>query len=225
MDLKEKLKEWYPVLYPEMKKPYFLPMINKVLSKGGVLCPSPENIFKAYELCPPQKVKVVILGLDPYINGEAHGLSFSCISGKVPPSLRIIFNEIHRSSPNGLKDFRRSDACLYDWAMQGVLLLNTVLTTEKGKTFAHGHYGWQSFTKSTLEYLLNSPKPIVFLLWGEDAKKSLAGLNIPENKLILRSCHPAAELRGRLKFVGNNHFVEANNFLRSKGEAPIIWHI
>lgn len=187
------------------------------------LCPARENIFRAYSSTPPEAVKVVILGLDPYTSvPPAHGLSFSCETGKTPPALRIIFNELLRS---GIHTEKRTNPNLSDWAAQGVLLLNTVLTTERGKTLAHGTWGWQTFTGYVLRYLAKSDQPVVFLAWGKDAWNSMSTYVTPYQRfgMLLSSCHPAAELYGRQKFVGNNHFVQTNQFLVERGLKPIQW--
>jgi uracil-DNA glycosylase len=190
------------------------------------LCPNLEDVFKAYELTQPDNVKVCILGLDPYINGEAHGLSFSSQKEKIPPSLRIIFKELFES---GILPNKRTNPNLEDWAAQGVLLLNTVLTTERGKTLAHGAWGWEQFTGETLKYLAESENPVVFLAWGKNAQKSIEQYVVPNirnqmRKLLLFSYHPAAELYGgSAKFTGNGHFVKANEFLETQKLAPICW--
>lgn len=223
INIENQLGKWYPVLRQEFSKPYMVE-IGKRLSSVTELCPSPENIFKAYELTPPDDVKVCILGLDPYINGEAHGLCFSCETGKVPPSLRIMFTELVDC---GLSTERRVDANLTDWARQGVFLLNTVLTTVRKQTLAHGAWGWQNFTGLTLKYLAESPQPIVFLIWGKDAMNSAHKYIVPyktANKEVLYACHPAAQTYGRTKFVENRHFTAANDFLLLHGLKPIQWH-
>lgn len=187
------------------------------------LCPKRENIFKAFESTPPEDVKVIICGLDPYTSvPPAHGLSFSCETGKVPPSLRIIFNELHRC---GIHKEKRTNPNLLDWAAQGVLLLNTVLTTERKKTLAHGSWGWQTFTGRVLSYLAEQAKPIIFLSWGNDALNSMSKYVQPYLKkgIVLQCCHPAAELYGRMKFTGNNQFVFANQYLIDHGLTPIQW--
>jgi len=200
--------------------------IGKKVGQIKNLCPDLENIFKAYELTQPSKVKVVILGLDPYINGEACGLSFSCQSRKIPPSLRIIFKELLES---GAVSEKRTNSDLSDWANQGVLLLNTILTTERGRTLAHGAWGWQQFTGETLKYLAQCEQPVVFMAWGNHAMKSAQEYIIPylgnrTDKLVLMSCHPAAELYGgRTKFTGNYHFQQANDFLKTQNVEEICW--
>lgn len=187
------------------------------------LCPKPNQIFRSLELVSPEQVKVVILGLDPYINGEACGLSFSCTTGKIPPSLRIIFNELKVS---GLGAPSSGDLSL--WAHQGVLLLNTILTTVLGTTLAHSNFGWQEITGAILQYLASKEEqPIVFLIWGQEAKASRDKYINPflkGPKLVLSTCHPAAEVYGRVKFTGCNHFAQANDFLLEHKSPIIQWN-
>lgn len=224
--MKEKLNQWLPILNQEFQKDYLI-QIGKKVGQVKNLCPDLENIFKAYELTQPDKVKVVILGLDPYINGEACGLSFSCQSGKIPPSLRIIFKELLES---GAVSEKRTNSDLSDWADQGVLLLNTVLTTERGRTLTHGAWGWQQFTGETLKYLAECSQPVVFMAWGNKAKESIDTYVRPfikptgGDKLILTSCHPAAQLYGgKTQFTGNGHFTAANEFLKTRNIPEVCW--
>lgn len=201
--------------------------IGKKVGQVENLCPNLENVFKAYELTQPQDVKCVILGLDPYpTEGNAMGLSFSCANGKTPASLRIIFKELLES---GAVTEKRINPDLTDWAEQGVLLLNTVLTTERGKTLAHGAWGWEQFTGETLKYLAECEQPVVFLAWGKNAQKSIEQYVVPNiknqmRKLLLFSYHPAAELYGgSAKFTGNGHFIKVNEFLESQNLKQICW--
>ncbi len=223
MNLKEKLKNWHPILSDEFDKDY-MKFIDQQLAKVPDLCPHVDNVFKAYELTQPEDVKVVILGQDPYPGaGMAHGLSFSTLGQKMPASLRIIFDELVDS---GLSTVRRSNKNLTDWAEQGVLMLNSVLTTKQGQALAHGTWGWQNFTGKALEYLMNSDQCIVFLAWGKSAQALLAKHMSPTSygNMFLQSCHPAAQLYGgSQKFVGNKHFVETNRLLQKVGLKPIVW--
>jgi len=189
------------------------------------LCPDFDNIFKAYEYTQPDDVKVVIIGQDPYYDGvSAHGLSFSTLGTKMPPSLRVIFDELVDS---GISNKRRSEKNLTDWAKQGVLLLNSILTTEKGKALTHESWGWQNFTGATIKYLIESPQPVVYLLWGENAKTlfSKSATELGKNNHVMVSCHPAAQLYGgKNKFVGNKHFVRTNEILKACDLNTIKWH-
>lgn len=170
-------------------------------------------------MTPPDKTKVLILGQDPYINGEAHGLAFSSQLG-VTPSLRVIFRELTRVG------IQRTDPNLTDWAEQGVLLLNTILTTKQGQSLAHKDFGWQEFTTEIIRHVISLQHPIVVMLWGRVAqdfyKTAVPGVH--DHVLVLKAYHPAAESRpGGYKFTGCNHFIDANEFLVQHGEQPIKW--
>lgn len=216
------LGNWQSVLKDETEKEYYKELVQRVaVVPSDTLCPPPSKVFRVYQEIPPEKVKVVILGLDPYIKGEACGFSFSSEVGKIPPSLRIIFNAL-------LKEFgqKRTDANLEDWVKQGVFLLNTVLTTERGKTLAHGSWGWQNFTGATLKHLAQSPQPVSFMIWGQEAKKAAEAYILPHiapNKQVLVNCHPMAEIYGRYKFSEAGHFKQVNDFLVAHHETPILW--
>lgn len=221
MNQQEKLGKWWPILKDEFDKDY-MRFIGQRLATIPNLCPSLENVFRAYELTAPEDVKVVIMGQDPYHTpGMAHGLSFSTLGSKLPPSLRVIFDELVDS---GLTSRRREEKNLTDWAEQGVLLLNSVLTTETGKPLAHGTWGWQKFTGKTIEYLATRPEPTIFMMWGANAFNIVKAHAIAaNNNHFLESYHPAAQLYGRHSFVGNRHFIKANEILVSKNLTPIIW--
>lgn len=220
--MEEILKKWYPLLKGEITKPYFGELVSRVAGvPASDLCPPAHQVFRVYRDLGPDDVKVVILGLDPYIRGEACGYSFSSEKGNVPPSLRIIFNTIRKETGQ-----QRTDSNLADWVQQGVFLLNTVLTTERGKTLAHGKWGWQNFTGETLRHLASSSSPVVFMIWGNMAKESLVQYITPAlkgPKLVLENCHPMAEIYGRYKFSESGHFTKANEFLVAHGKTPILW--
>lgn len=187
------------------------------LAAADKLQPKLENVFRAFTLCKPQDLRVIILGQDPYPNG-ADGLAFS--NAVMKPSLRVIFKELDRSG------MRRTKTTLEDWAEQGVLLLNTCLTTETGKTFAHKDWGWEYFTEHVLRDIINKcPYPLVFMAWGTAAKGLIRKYITPKStRLILESCHPQAEnYGGNNKFTGNNHFAACNEFLTVAGGNPIHW--
>ena len=204
------------------------PSIIRILNKLGnvpadVLAPSGADVFNALKLTSPDDVKVIIIGQDPYIRGEAHGLAFSSQLG-MTPSLEVMFNELTRSG------FIRSNPNLTDWAEQGVLLLNTILTTQKGISLAHEDYGWQEVTKSVVEYAIYLENPIVVLLWGQHARdfwfQIVRDVGTPalHNVHVLTSCHPVAEKRNGICFTGNNHFLLANEWLKEQGATPINWN-
>lgn len=213
--------KWEQILRSEFDKDY-MKFIARELTRTKDLCPAAEDIFNAYKLTAPEDVKVVILGQDPYPTaGMAHGLSFSTLGTKLPASLRVIFDELVDS---GISSKRRTNYNLTDWAEQGVLMLNTILTTNKGSALAHSTWGWQNFTSKTLEYLKLSQQPVVFLLWGKAAFNTYRAIVNGQNNFELVSCHPAAQLYGGAnKFVGNKHFVRTNEILVENNLSPIVW--
>ncbi len=187
--------------------------------RNKVIFPDKENVFNALNSCTPEQVKVVILGQDPYHgDGEAHGLSFSVQSGiKCPPSLRNILNEV--SIDFNKKARNKTD--LSDWAGQGVLLLNTILTVEKDKCNSHKGLGWEDFTSEIIKKLGSDNKKLVFILWGKPAEKFEKYINT-KNHFIIKSAHPSplSSYRG---FVGSRPFSRANEWLRKNGIEEIDW--
>ena len=183
--------------------------------------PPREQVFSAFALTPPERVRVVILGQDPYHEpGQAHGLAFSVQEGvKLPPSLVNIYKE--READLGIAPTSCGD--LTHWAEQGVFLLNTVLTVERGKANSHKNLGWQAFTDHVVETLADLPQPIAFVLWGAQAQKKAALLpKTPYPRLILNAPHPSplSSYRG---FFGSRPFSQINAFLKEHGETPINW--
>lgn len=183
--------------------------------------PPKEQLFSAFLLTPPENVRVVILGQDPYHEpGQAHGLAFSVQKGvKLPPSLVNIYKE--RETDVGVP--MSADGDLTHWARQGVLLLNTVLTVEKGKANSHKDFGWQAFTDHVVEALAQLPQPIAFVLWGAQAqKKAAVAAKSPYPRLVLQSPHPSplSSYRG---FFGSKPFSQINDFLATHGEKAIQW--
>ncbi len=181
--------------------------------------PARENLFRALDMTPMDQVKVVILGQDPYHEpGQAQGFSFSVPAKvKTPPSLVNIYKEL--AEEYGQPVNRSGD--LSDWAAQGVLLLNSILSVEQGKPLSHAGFGWQTFTNDILKELNTLDQPIVFLLWGAQARKAKEFLNNP-NHLVLESPHPSP-LSASRGFFHNGHFRMANEFLESKGVEGIDW--
>lgn len=223
-------KQWDSILHEEYDKPYFHQLgsfLNEEYARGVNIWPAPENIFKAYELCKPEDVKVVIIGQDPYPNHHAHGLSFSTTQERRPLSLHYIFKEICENYPEYdiEKNFPTNN--LTCWAKQGVFLLNSVLTVREKHPNSHANKGWEEFTKATLRELVRLEKPIVILLWGKYAEKmynsATAYGDMFPHGLTLVSGHPAAAAYGKNLFSGNKHFKLTNNFLESKDLPPIIW--
>lgn len=217
-------KPWYELLKDEYEKQYFIDVINflEKESLSKIVFPPIEEIFSALENLPYDKVKVVIIGQDPYHGeNEAHGLAFSVKKGvKIPPSLRNIFKELK----NEYEDFLIPDnGYLMPWVEEGVLLLNASLTVEKDKANSHKNIGWQNFTDKIIKLINEKEEPVVFLLWGNFAisKKSL--ITNPKH-LILESVHPSP-LSASRGFFGNRHFLKANAFLEKNGIKPINWNL
>ena len=183
--------------------------------------PPRQQLFSAFALTPPEQVRAVILGQDPYHEpGQANGLAFSVRPGvKLPPSLVNIYKE--RETDLGIAPSLDGD--LTHWAQQGVLLLNTVLTVERGKANSHKDLGWQEFTDSVIASLTGLPQPIAFVLWGAQAqKKAKAAAASPYPRLILQTPHPSP-LSAYRGFFGSRPFSQINEFLTAHGEAPIDW--
>jgi len=215
---------WQEFIKLEMQKDYFhnLDDLLREEEKKYTIYPSKDNIFKAFDLCPLDKVKVVILGQDCYFNpGEAMGLAFSVPSTvSIPSSLRNIFTEI-KTDLNFDHKFTHGD--LIEWAKQGVLLLNSALTVRKGEPGSHSKYGWWQFTDNAIKLLNSLERPIVFLLWGAHAK-SKTHLITNEQHLVLQSAHPSG-LSAHKGFFGNKHFSKTNDFLIKNNIEPIQWLI
>ena len=213
--------DWAEKLNVEYKKPYYRELFNFIREEYSkvVVYPPSEDIFNAMHLTPLSKVKCVILGQDPYHEpGQAHGLCFSVKPDvKIPPSLENIYKELHDdigfSIPN--------HGYLAEWAKQGVLLLNTVLTVQAHRAFSHRGKGWEQFTDAIIRTVNEEDRPIVFLLWGKPAQEKKALLNNPKH-LILEAPHPSP-LSAYRGFFGCRHFSKANDFLMKNGETPIDW--
>ncbi len=213
---------WKDALIEEFDKKYFKELLNHIENEYKIkkIYPNIENIFKTFELCPFDQIKVVILGQDPYHGeGQANGLAFSVNNGvKIPPSLKNIFKEIH----NDLKiEIDSNDGDLTRWVKQGVLLLNSTLTVEDGKPGSHQKRGWEYFTNAVIEKLSNNRSKLVFILWGNYAKEK--GKIIDKNKhLVLESAHPSP-FSAYNGFFGNKHFSRTNEYLRNNGIKEIDW--
>ena len=181
--------------------------------------PEEHNIFKAFELCPFEKTKVVIIGQDPYHGpNQAMGLSFSVPQHiKIPPSLRNIFKELY----SDLK-IEKTHGDLTSWAEQGVLLLNSVLTVEPGKPNSHKNIGWESFTDEIIHILNSKKENIVFILWGKYAQKKASAVDSKKH-LVLCAHHPSPLSANRGGFFGCKHFSQCNEYLISKQLDPIHW--
>lgn len=184
--------------------------------------PSDDEIFKSFYLTPFNKVKVVIIGQDPYPKlGQANGLAFSVNKGqKIPKSLQNIFKEIKRSV-KWTKENEHAHGDLTQWAEQGVLLLNSILTVEKDKSLSHKGLGWEEFTDGQISRLANERSNLIFMFWGNEAKKKKVLMNEYKDHLFLEASHPAAT-KG---FLGCNHFILANEYLKLFNFKPIDWSI
>ena len=216
--------EWLNAIGGEFAAPYMRELsqfLRSEQARGKRIFPRGSDIFTALELTSPEAVRVVILGQDPYHGpGQAHGLSFSVPPGiPVPPSLRNIFTELK----NDLGLEPPSHGCLRHWALQGVLLLNSVLTVESGLAGSHQNRGWERFTDRLLEVVVSGGRPTVFLLWGAQAKKKMANLD-GNSHLILTAPHPSP-LSAHRGFLGCGHFSQANDFLQRSGRGVIDWSL
>ena len=214
---------WVEVLEEEFRKPYFHELVDFLKEQkrqNKTIYPKGPEIFNAFNSTPFEKVKVVIIGQDPYHGpGQAMGLSFSVPKGiRIPPSLRNIYKELHRSESIDIPDH----GDLSSWADQGVFLLNAVLTVEAGKPRSHAKIGWEIFTDSVIKTISEQRKHVVFLLWGNFARKKCILIDADKH-LVLESRHPSP-LAGNA-FQGNNHFADTNNYLVKYGQKPINWQV
>lgn len=214
---------WRQALQSEFDKPYFEGLVSYLhdeKARGAVIYPPGSMIFKAFDLCPLDKVKVVILGQDPYHGaGQAMGLSFSVPDGvPAPPSLKNIFKEIE--SDLGIRMSGRPD--LEAWARQGVLLLNSILTVRSGAPASHNSIGWQEFTDQVIRTISDRCEGVVFLLWGNYARAKSSLIDSTRHH-VLEAAHPSPLARGA--FFGCRHFSRTNQILISEGKTPIDWQL
>ena len=212
---------WKSLLQEEFDKPYFEELTSFIRQEYATkrIFPAGKNIFRAFDMCPPDKVKVVIIGQDPYHEeGQANGLCFSVADGiKIPPSLVNIFKEIAEDTGAAIPTTGNLDR----WAEQGVLLLNSVLTVEAHKAASHAGRGWEQFTDAVVRILSTHHNGIVYLLWGSYAQQK--GAFIDRNRhLVLTSPHPSP-LSAYAGFFGNHHFTLTNDYLAKHGKEPIDW--
>ena len=208
---------WEEHLRSEIRKPYFTKLIEKLNIEYKEVCyPPKERIFKAFNLCPFDKVRVVILGQDPYYNGQAMGLSFSVPKKiKLPPSLRKIYKEIGEYLCKPMPE----SGDLTRWAEQGVLLLNTTLTVREAKPNSHKRLKWQNFTDAAIKALNKNREHIVFMLWGKDAMRKKRLIDT-ERHHIIESYHPAAGQKYKFK---KHQFTCCNAYLKQQGLDEIDW--
>lgn len=215
--------DWDIVLQKEFEEPYFVDLIEKIKKeyREKTIYPKQTEIFNAFRNTPYEKVKVVILGQDPYHGeNEAEGLSFSVKVGiRKPPSLNNIFKELHDDLGYDIPN----NGSLLPWAREGVLLLNTVLTVEKDKPASHKGYGWETFTDHVIQLLNQKNTPIVFILWGNFAKSKEALITNPIH-CIIKSAHPSP-FAANYGFFGSRPFSKTNQFLEEHGITPVNWQI
>ena len=214
-------ESWKEVLSPEFKKDYFIRLTDFVRQEyqTTTVYPPGKLIFNAFNLCPYPKVKVVIIGQDPYHGpGQAHGLCFSVNDGvPFPPSLQNIFKEIQSDLGSPIPETGN----LTRWAEQGVLLLNATLTVRAHQAGSHQRRGWEEFTDAAIRALAENREHLVFILWGAYAQKKGAFIS-RDRHLVLTSVHPSP-LSAYHGFFGNKHFSRANAYLEAHGETPIVW--
>lgn len=220
MDVKIE-QSWKDALSAEFNKDYFIKLTDFVRAEyksGKQIYPEPKNIFNAFNLCPLDKVRVVIIGQDPYHEpGQAHGLCFSVLPPTpIPPSLQNIYKEIE--SDLGRPSSTHGD--LTHWAEQGVLLLNATLTVRAHSAASHAGQGWEQFTDAVIHQCAKRDN-IVYMLWGSYAQRK-AQIVDPEKNLVLKSVHPSP-LSAYHGFFGNHHFSRANEYLIAHGCTPIDW--
>lgn len=212
--------DWDSILYEEVNKDYFNDILNKVnkLYQEKTIYPPKKDVFNAFRLS-YKDVKVVILGQDPYHGeGEAHGYAFSCLKTPIPPSLKNIYKELY--SDLGIeKDML--DGNLLPWVKQGVMLLNTGLTVEKDKPNSHKDIGWHKFTDAVIEKLNEREKPVVFILWGNNARDKKKLITNPQH-LVIESPHPSP-FSANNGFFGSKPFSKTNDFLVKNGMSKINW--
>lgn len=217
---------WKKVLSNEFDKPYFETLVHKVKEEyklhPGKIYPPGKEIFNAFDTCPLEEVKVVILGQDPYHGpGQANGLCFSVHEGiPHPPSLINIFKEIEGDL--GIPYPASGD--LTKWAKQGVLLLNATLTVRESEANSHQSYGWQKFTDATIKAISDHREGVIFLLWGGFAKKKTSLIDSSKHH-VLTSGHPSPLSANRGYWFGNKHFSKVNEILKERGGEVIDWEV
>lgn len=219
-------EEWRAVLCEETEQPYFASLCEKVTQarERGRVYPPAELIFSALNETPPQAVRCVILGQDPYHGaGQAHGLAFSVLDGvKLPPSLRNIYKEY----VDDLGYPMPQTGNLLSWARNGVLLLNTVLTVEDGQANSHSKFGWQEFTDAVYRVVWRQARPMAFVLWGRQAQAKAERVDCEAGgaRLMVETAHPSP-LSAKNGFFGSKPFSKVNEFLKEAGEEPINWRL
>jgi len=216
--------DWLPVLKPEFAKQYYRELFTFVNReyRTGIIYPPAQDVFEALHLTPLSRVRVLLLGQDPYHEPhEAHGLAFSVLPDRqeIPPSLMNIYQELH----DDLGCYIPDNGYLKKWADEGVLLLNTVLTVRAHAANSHQGRGWEQFTDAIIRAVDAEDRPVVCLLWGRPAQNKIPMLTNPKH-LILKAPHPSP-LSAYRGFFGCRHFSKTNDFLIANGEKPIDWQI
>lgn len=216
--------DWLPAVRAEFKKPYYRELYQFVRKEyeSGTVFPPADQIFNALHLTPLSKVKVVILGQDPYHNEhQAHGLCFSVPEDQreIPPSLINIYRELHDDVGCRMPQ----TGCLTKWAEQGVLLLNTVLTVRAHQPNSHRNHGWEQFTDAIIRAVETQDRPIVYMLWGTPAQSKAPMVTNPRH-LVLKAPHPSP-LSAYRGFFGCRHFSQCNEFLQAHAVTPIDWQL
>ena len=218
-----KKNEWTPWLKNEWEQPYFKTLASYVHQEyeNGPVYPPKQLVFSAFENCDLPDVKVVILGQDPYHQrGQAHGMCFSVNPGvQIPPSLMNIYKELQ----DDLGCYLPDNGYLMPWAKQGVFLLNAVLTVRDSRPRSHAGKGWETFTDHAIQRINQKEEPVVFLLWGRDARSKLSMIDRSRH-LVLEASHPSP-LSAYNGFFGCRHFSKANAFLEEHGRTKIDWQI
>ncbi|MDF2260158.1 uracil-DNA glycosylase [Streptantibioticus ferralitis] len=215
-------ESWQAVLGEELDKPYFQELTEYVEKERAQhhVFPPRDEVFAALDATPYDRVKVLILGQDPYHGvGQAHGMCFSVRPGvKTPPSLRNIFKEMHEELGHPVPD----NGYLMPWARQGVLLLNAVLTVREGEANAHKGKGWEKFTDAVIRAVAERPDPAVFVLWGNYAKKKLPLIDT-ERHMVVQGAHPSP--LSAKKFFGSRPFTQINEAVAAQSHPPVDWRI
>ena len=219
---------WESILAPQREKAYFAPLTERVgeayaaAERGGpAVYPPKEKLFRALHMTPPERVKCVIVGQDPYHEaGQACGLSFSVAPGVKPPrSLCNIYKELHADLGCPIP----AHGCLDHWAEEGVLLLNHVLTVYDGQAGSHGKFGWQHLTDSVLAGAAALPQPVAFILWGRQAQEKTALIDPADPDRLAVQSAPPSPLSASRGFFGSRPFSRVNAFLEARGTSPIDW--
>ena len=214
--------DWKELLAPEFEKPYFAQLVDFVRNEYATqrIYPRGSNIFRAFDKCPFEKLKVVIIGQDPYHGeGQANGLCFSVNDGiPFPPSLQNIFQEISTDIGTPVPSTGNLDR----WAEQGVLLLNSVLTVRAHQAASHAGRGWETFTDAVIKIISEKKENLVFFLWGSYAQRKGAFIDT-QRHLVLKSVHPSPLSANRGGWFGNHQFSQANAYLKSHGLKEIEW--